>query len=243
MTLTISEQAMVQISTLLILALSVVLAAFLTLNYTQRRTRSYLFWSTGLWLFALGVLEEFLFSSGYYSEFMINFYLGITALLVELLALGSISLLASKMAKSAYYVFSALSALALLYVLGTETVGNILVNHVVYGALPLGIVSVSSVITFPAAFVLIVTAALTYRRTKNRKMLSIIAGVAVVSIAGSLYLVQFPAFLYYSEFIGILLLWLGFFDVSPKRTLRVLEYGIARVKARQSHREAVPAWA
>jgi hypothetical protein len=217
MTSLISEQAVVQISTLLILVLSVVLAAFLTRNYAQKRTRSYLFWSIGLWLFSLGVLEEFLFSSGYYDEFLISFYLGISALLVEFLALGSISLLASRMVKSAYYVFSALSALALLFVLATETVGNILVNHVVYGALPLGIVTVSSVITFPAAFVLIVTAALTYRRTRNRKMLSIIAGVVVVSIAGSLYLVQFPAFLYYSEFIGILLLWLGFFDVSPKR--------------------------
>jgi hypothetical protein len=45
----------------------------------------------------------------------------------------------------------------------------------------------------------------------------------VVSVAGSLYLVQFPAFLYYSEFIGILLLWLGFFDFSPRRTLQVLK--------------------
>jgi hypothetical protein len=56
------------------------------------------------------VLEEFLYSSGYFDEFMISFYLGITALLVEFLAAGSISLLESKIAKSAYRVFSALSA-------------------------------------------------------------------------------------------------------------------------------------
>ncbi len=46
--------------------------------------------------------------------------------------------------------------------------------------------------------------------TASKKMLSIIAGVIIVSIAGSLYIVHFPAFLYYSEFIGISLLWFGF---------------------------------
>lgn len=49
--------------------------------------------------------------------------------------------------------------------------------------------------------------------TWNPKMLATIAGVVIVAIAGSLYIAQFPAFPYYSEFIGILLLWLLFFDI------------------------------
>ena len=55
-------------------------------------------------------------------------------------------------------------------------------------------------------------AAISYKRTRSKKMLSIIAGVIVVSIAGTLYIASFPEFLYFSEFIGILLLWAGFFD-------------------------------
>jgi hypothetical protein len=54
--------------------------------------------------------------------------------------------------------------------------------------------------------------AVSYRKTRNKKLLSIIAGVIVVSIAGTLYIVAFPAFLYYAELAGIALLWLGFVD-------------------------------
>lgn len=209
----LSGQQVVEFSTTLILILSAILATFLTQNYLEKRMKSYLFWSIGLWLFALSVSEELLFSAGYYNELLIASYLGIVALLVEFLAFGSIQLLKADRVKKSYYIYSIITALALVYFLSTETVGNILENYVVYGAVPLGIILVSSLITFPAAVVLIMTAGLTYKRTRNRQMLSIIAGVVVVSIAGSLYIAQFPAFLYYSEFVGILLLWLGFFSV------------------------------
>lgn len=197
--------------------LAVILSVFLTQNYLQRRSKSYLFWSIGLWLFALSVFEEFLFSSGYYGESLIRSYLGIAAILVEFLALGSIQLVKSSRLKTAYYIFSVASTVALGYFLGTETIGNILDNYVVYGTIPLSIVTVSSIITFPAVIVLIATAAFGYRRTKNPKMLSIIAGVVITAIAGSLYIVQFPAFLYYSEFIGILFLWFGFFNFPSRK--------------------------
>ena len=208
----ISGQQIVEFSTAVTFVLAAILAVFLTQNYLQRRSKSYLFWSIGLWLFALSVFEEFLFSSGYYGESLIRSYLGIAAILVEFLALGSIQLVKSSRVRIAYYLFCVASTVALGYFLGTETIGNILVSYVVSGAPPLSIVTVSSIITFPAAIVLIATAALSYRKTRNPKMLSIIAGVVIVAIAGSLYIAQFPAFLYFSEFIGILLLWLGFFN-------------------------------
>jgi hypothetical protein len=212
-------QQVVEFSTALTFVLAAILAVFLTQNYLQRRSKNYLFWSIGLWLFALSVYEEFLFSSGYYGESLIRSYLGLAAILVEFLALGSIQLVKSSRVRTAYYIFCVASTVALGYFLGTETTGNILDNYVVYGTIPVSIVTVSSIITFPAAVVLIATAALSYRKTKNPKMLSIIAGVVIVAIAGSLYIAQFPAFLYYSEFIGILLLWLGFFNFpSRKRT-------------------------
>ncbi len=109
------------------------------------------------------------------------------------------------------------SAQALVYFLTTGSIGNILNNYEVDGIIPFGVVFTSSLITFPAFLVLIAIAALSYKKIRNQKMLSIIAGVIVVSIAGSLYIAQFPAFLYYSEFIGILLLWFGFFDFSLGR--------------------------
>ncbi len=206
-----------EFSTALTFVLAAILSAFLTRNYLQRHSKSYLFWSIGLWLFALSVLEEFLFSSGYYGEPLIRSYLGIAAILVEFLALGSIQLVKSSRLKTVYYIFCAVSTVALGYFLATETIGNILDNYVVYGTIPISIVTVSSIITFPAVVVLIVVAALGYRRTKNPKMLSIIAGVVITAIAGSMYITQFPAFLYYSEFIGILFLWLGFFNFPSRK--------------------------
>jgi hypothetical protein len=213
MTSFLASQSLVQISALVILILGAILAFFLTLNYVRLRKASYLFWSAGLWLFALGVLEELLFASGYYNEILIATYLGIVAVLVNLLAIGSMMLVGSRLARNAYYVFSILSALALAVVLATENAGNLLLNYVVAGNPPTLIVVFSSVITFPAAAVLLVTAAMSYMKTKSNKMLSIIAGVVVISVAGSLYIAQFPAFLYYSEFVGILLLWFGFFNI------------------------------
>ncbi len=82
----------------------------------------------------------------------------------------------------------------------------------VFGPLPLSVVITSSIVTFPAAAILIIVAGISYYRGHDKKMLSIILGTIIVSIAGTLYIVQFPAFLYYAEFIGIVLLWLGFFD-------------------------------
>ncbi len=64
--------------------------------------------------------------------------------------------------------------------------------------------------TFPAAILLILIAAISYKKKRNYKMLSIIIGVIIVAMAGTLYIVEIPVFLYYSEFIGILLLWYGF---------------------------------
>lgn len=213
----LGAQQVVEFSTALTFVLAAILSAFLTRNYLQRRSKSYLFWSIGLWLFALSVLEEFLFSSGYYGESLIRSYLGLAAILVEFLALGSIQFVKSSKLKTAYYIFSIASTVALGYFLATETIGNILDNYVVFGTIPLSIVTVSSIITFPAVIVLIATALLSYRRTKNPKMLSIVVGVVITAIAGSLYIAQFPAFLYYSEFIGILFLWLGFFDFPSRK--------------------------
>ena len=58
-------------------------------------------------------------------------------------------------------------------------------------------------------------------------MLSIIGGVVAVAAVGSLYTAQFPAFLHYSEFVGILLLWFGLFDFNAAKK---------KVTARHDHR-------
>jgi len=206
----LSSQMFVVFSTLLIFILTISLWILMIYRYIRKPSRSLFYWSLGILLFAIGVLLEVIFAIGIYSEFLIATYLFVVVMLVESLAIGSIQLIKSSKIKVYYYIYSIISTILLIYSLYISNIGNIITNYIVFGVLPLFVVITSSIITFPASAIIIAVAALSYRRNHNLKMLSIISGVVIVSIAGTLYIAAIPVFLYYSEFIGILLLWLGF---------------------------------
>lgn len=213
----LDSQPVAIFSTIIIMILSAVLAYFMTAKYVHAGSKSTAFWSAGLWLFTFGVLEEVLFASGIYNSFLIKSYLAVVAILVQFLAMGSLALGASDRIQKVYWAYSLAAFAFLIYTLLTSDIGNIISSNVVYGVLPLYVIVSSSLITFPAAVILLVTAVITYRKTRSSRMLSIIAGVIIVSVAGTLYIAKFPAFLYFAEFVGILLLWAGFFEWKPKR--------------------------
>ncbi|MGI0141619.1 MAG: hypothetical protein ACREBF_03150, partial [Candidatus Micrarchaeales archaeon] len=173
---------------------------------------SRLFWSLGLWVFAITVLMETFFALGFYSGLLIDAYLFLVALLVVLLALGSVQLVKTRWIRIGYYVIAALGIIATAYSLAISGFQSLMESWIVAGIPSNAIIYASSLATFPAAIVLIAIAVLGFWRTRSIKMLSIIAGVIVVSVAGTLYIASFPSFLYYAEFVGILLLWLGFYD-------------------------------
>ncbi|MCL5102366.1 MAG: hypothetical protein M1544_03360 [Candidatus Marsarchaeota archaeon] len=228
-------ELVVFVSTLIIALLSGVLAAFMTAKWYKNRGHSFLFWATGLWVFTIAVLFESAFSLNFYSEALIDIYLFLVVFLVESLAMGSLHLLKHKGIKCVYIIYIILIDILLVIAFSTSNVSNVIVNHVVYGILPLFVVVASSLGTFPAAAILIIVAAISYRNTKNAKMLSIIAGTIVVSIAGTLYIAAIPEFLYYSEFIGILLLWFGFFSFRPNKHETLQKHsGATRKQARKS---------
>ncbi len=210
-------QLVVVLSTTAILVLSVVLAGLLTLDYMRGRRRSHIFWSAGMWLFSFGVLLETLFALGIYSNALIGLYLFVVALLVEMLAMGSMQLIASRLLKRLYAVFVVVISAFVAYSVAVSHFPNIIQTYVVFGPLPLLVVVFSSLATFPAVAILIIIALLSYSRRHSYRMASIIIGVIVVSVAGTLYIAAMPEFLYISEFIGILLLWLGFVDFKVLR--------------------------
>ncbi len=201
-----------EISTVIILILSIGLSMIISLNLMRKRTVSLFYWSAGLWVFSISVAIEVAFAFGIFSGILINSYLFLVAIIVEFLALGSISLLNKKRITDSYLIFNIAADIFLLFSLATNNVGDIITHGVVFGPLPILVTIASSIVTFPAAVLLVVISAVSYRKTRNKKLLSIIAGVIVVSIAGTLYIVAFPAFLYYAELAGIALLWLGFVD-------------------------------
>ncbi len=208
----LTSQAAVLATTIVTFILTLGLSIVITQRYMRRRSRPLLFWSAGLWMFAITVFEEILFAYGIYSTFLIASYLFIVALLVEALALGSMQLVESRRIRLTYYGFATITTLVLLAALVSESgsIGNIITEYVVYGNIPLLTALFSTLVTVPAAVILVAVAAKSYLKRKSSKMLSIIAGVIIVSAAGTLYIVQYPAFLYIAEFVGILALWYGF---------------------------------
>lgn len=194
---------------------STALSVQLTRKYLKTKGRPLLYWSIGLWLFAFGTFLEILFAVGIYSLFLISLYLFVVGILVLSLSLGSMELAHTRKLKIAYWAFAIIATILLLVSLIVAPVQNttqspIIQNYVVFGILPLLVVETSSLVTFPASIVLIAMALKSYFNTKNARLLSIVAGVIIVAIAGTLYIVQFPEFLYIAELVGIILLWVGF---------------------------------
>ncbi|MDE1768861.1 MAG: hypothetical protein KGH67_03010 [Candidatus Micrarchaeota archaeon] len=206
----LKSQEATELTVAFTLLLTIVLALVITARYMKKRTSSLLYWGLGIWVFAIGVLLELAFAVGIYSGLLIKLYLILVAILVELLALGSIQLIKSVKLKRFYYVFVVISTLLLIYFTAVTDMGNLIQYYVVWNPPPLSVILLSSLITFPAAIVIAGIALKGFLQRRSYKLLSIIIGVIEVSIAGTLYIVAYPAFLYIAEVLGILLLWYGF---------------------------------
>ena len=206
----LTSQLAAEITTIVVFVASLGLAAVMSFKYAKKQSKPLLWWSIGMWIFALGVLLEIFFAFGSVSQLLVSIYLLVVALIVEALAMGSMQLVKSKKIRNSYYVFAAASSLLLIYSVAAAPSPNVIISYVAGGPPSLPVILASSLITFPAAVILVVVAYLGYRQRHDKRLLSIIAGVVVVSVAGTLYIVQYPALLYLSEVIGIGLLWYGF---------------------------------
>ena len=84
--------------------------------------------------------------------------------IVEFLALGSVSLLNKKRLTESYLIFNIAADIFLLFSLATNNVGDIITHGVVFGPLPILVTIASSMVTFPAAVLLVVISAVSYRK-------------------------------------------------------------------------------
>ncbi len=210
-----ATQLEVLVSVIVIFVLTAALAAVMTKRYLGKRSRALAFWSAGLWVFTISVFLEILFALDIYPNYLIDAYLFLVVVLVECLALGSIQLIRSDSIRNGYYAFAAFATLLALYTIMASAPPSawpspFVETYVAAGSPTLLIIISSTIATTVAAAVIVIIAAKSYLKKRSTKLLSIIAGVVVVSIAGTLYIASVPEFLYYSEFVGILLLWWGF---------------------------------
>ncbi len=213
----------IEISTIVFFILSSALAVSLTNAYMKKNEKSYIYWSLGFWFFALSDLLEvfFAFGIGNTSLIIVQVYLFIIAFMVIPIAIGSLELVKSALARRLYVVYSIVTTLILGYYTFSASMNNMISDGMVAGMIPMTVIISSSLITIPATLVIIAIAGMSLVRSRKPKMLWIIAGMLTFAFGGTLYIASFPAAIYYVEFFGLVMLWLGFFDfrVLRKTTL------------------------
>lgn len=213
-----SDATAIAVSLFVLSGAALALAVLVLLRFRADRQACHLYWGVGLFLFFLTLVEEATLDLGVWSQPLIQSYLILVAVLVGILSLGSAELSLAGRWRTAYFGYIGATSAALVVVgLLVPVPTSIISSGVVSGLPPPSVDLLSSLITFPAATLLVVSSVYGAFKRHRWSLLFIAAGTLVVSAAGTLYLVQLPATLYYAEFVGILLLFLGFVKI-PRLT-------------------------
>jgi len=192
-------------------ALTLLLAGVEARRYRERGLRAHLFWSAGLALVVVTILFEAVFYFGVWSEPLAQSYLFLVAVLVGLLSLGSAELLLPERARPIYAAYVVATSALVGYLSFTQSVSPTILSDGVFTGNPtLAVILASSLVTVPAAAVMVVGSLKSAFKLKLWRLLYVTAGILVISAAGTLYIVSVPITLYFAEFVGVLLLFVGF---------------------------------
>ncbi|MEM3851378.1 MAG: hypothetical protein QXP70_00035 [Methanomassiliicoccales archaeon] len=199
----------VSASLILLSALTLYLSVYLLSRW--RRRRANVWWGVALFIGFLSILDETLLYAGFWGEHLIQSFIFLSALLVGLLSLGSISSAGSYWFRAGWLSYVAIISIALAFFSFTQHISrSILSSGVVIGNPPFYDVLFSSLLTVPGACAIALFSLVEARRNHKPSLYLIFAGVVVISFAGFLFVLrEFPVTLYYSEFAGLLLIFFG----------------------------------
>ena len=191
--------------------LALLLMSVVARRYLARRQRFQLAWTVGLFLVAVTLFEEALFALGVLSSPLLQSYFFLVAVLVGALSLGSTALALSPRMHRAYAAYvGATSLLAGWACFAAPIPATVVVAGIVTGNPPLTVLIASVLVTVPASVLMVAISLWTAYRQRRWQLLYIAAGIVVISAAGGLYIASVPVTLYYAEFVGVFLLFLGF---------------------------------
>lgn len=209
-----SNSTAIAVSLLALSVITLVLAVLILRRFQRERQPCHLYWGVGIFLFFVTLVQEAVLDLGVWSQLLIQSYLILVAVLVGILSLGSAELSLRGRWRALWFGYIGVTSGVLVVVGLIVTVPTSIVSSgVVSGLPPTSIDVLSSLVTVPAALLLIVSALYGAVRYRRLNLLYIAAGTAVISAAGALYLVSLPATLYYAEFVGMVLLFLGFVKI------------------------------
>jgi len=199
----------------LLTAVLTVLAARGFVRFFSTRRHSQLGWGVGLGFGAMATAIELAAYLGVDSSVMLQAYVFFSAAIVGTLSLGSVRAFRRPIYRNLYasYIIG-ISAVVGLFCFTTPVPSSMVQEGVISGNPPVFLLVLSSLITVPATVVLLGFAVVSLRRSFHWKGLLMIAGASVLAAGGAFYIASFPVALYYAEFLGIVLLFIGLTDFS-----------------------------
>jgi hypothetical protein len=181
----------------------------------RERSRHQLMFALGLVCGTAALLVELVAYLGIIDSPLLQAYVFLSAAIVGVLSLGSAKSFRPGRFEGIYaaYMAATMGAVA-WFSFATPMPGSMVREGIIVGNPPLLLLVLSSLVTIPATVVLLTAAVVHLRRSFRPKGLLMIAGACVLGAGGAFYIASFPVVLYYAEFIGIVMLFLGLTDLS-----------------------------
>ena len=196
-----------------LVVLSVLLAVLSVrgvLRYVRARVWTQLMWATGLALATAAMAIEAVVYLGVVNELLLQAYVFSSAAIVGVLSLGATRVLRSPKVELGYSIYTwGATALVGVFSFVTPIPLGIVTSGIITGNPPVFLLVLSSLVTGPATVVLLASSAVALRRSWRWQTLLMVAGALILGAGGTLYIASFPVALYYAEFVGILVLFLG----------------------------------
>ncbi|HYA54316.1 MAG TPA: hypothetical protein VEG42_01775 [Thermoplasmata archaeon] len=205
----------IAVSLALLTSVLTILAGRGFVRFFRTHRHSQLGWGVGLAFGGVATAIELAAYVGVVSSLMLQAYVFFSAAIVGTLSLGSVRAFRRPVYRNLYagYII-AVSAVVGLFCFLTPVPASMVQSGVISGNPPVFLLVLSSFITVPATIVLLGFAVVSLRRSFHWKGLLMIAGASVLAAGGAFYIASFPVALYYAEFIGIVLLFIGLTDFS-----------------------------
>jgi hypothetical protein len=205
-----SESYAIFISLVSLSTLLFVLSVRGLLRFFETRSRSQLMWGLGLALATAAMAVESVVYLGLVTPPILQAYVFFSAAIVGVLSLGATRILRRPRVEGFYTAYIAVTSLGVAVAsFLTPLSSSMVTNGIITGDPPVFLIVLSSLVTVPATVVLLTATALSLRRSWRWQTLLMAAGAIILGAGGALYIASFPIALYYAEFIGILLLFLG----------------------------------
>jgi hypothetical protein len=200
-----------------------ILSARGVVRFLRARVATQLMWGVGLGLAAAATAVELVVYVGIVGTILLQTYVFLSAAIVGFLSLGSTRVLRSTRFERGYsaYVLTACGIVGALS-FTTPMPSSMISAGVISGNPPILLLVLSSLVTVPATFVLLGAVVVSLRRTWRWQTLMMGIGACVLAAGGALYIASFPVALYYSEFIGIVLIFFGLVNLPQTSSVPVL---------------------